>query len=104
MNQWFNVNPELAESAESIRSKNVAAASVYIALKEAKPSSKVTQKQISKDFNVAERSLRHSIKVTKESVLGIARRNPAKEKSRMPGSLVRLLRDIRKEQRNDELS
>lgn len=96
---------ELAESNKSIsRSKNVAAASVYIALKEAKPSSKVTQKQISKDFNVAERSLRHSIKVTKESVLGVTRRNPAKEKSRMPGSLVRLLRDIRTEQRNDELS
>ena len=86
------------------RSKNVAAAATYMALKEAKPSLKVTQKQISTDFGVAERSLRHSIKATKESMYGPApKRNPGRGLGEIPGSYVRLLRDIRSH-RSDEPS
>lgn len=96
---------QLADANKTIsRSKNVAAASTYIALKEAKPNVKVTQKQISSDFNVAERSLRHSIKATKEAVFGAVKRNPSDKAGNMPGSLIRLLRDIRKERQSDGLS
>lgn len=86
------------------RSKTIAAASTYMALKEANTSSKITQKQIALDFGVAERSLRHSIKATKESIFGPApKRNPGKSTGVMPGNYVRLLRDL-KSHRNDELS
>ena len=96
---------EISErNIKSSRSKNVAAAATYMALKEAKPSSKITQKQISKEFGVAERTLRHSIKLTKESMYGPKpKRNPGKETGVMPGNYVRLLRDIRSH-RSDELS
>jgi len=96
---------QLAEANKTIsRSKNVASAATYLALKEAKPNVKVTQKQIASDFNVAERSLRHSIKATKEAVFGAVKRNPVENTGEMPGSLVRLLRDIRKERHSDGLS
>jgi transcription initiation factor TFIIIB Brf1 subunit/transcription initiation factor TFIIB len=88
---------EISELNKTIsRTKNIAAAVTYMAIKEAKPSLKLTQKQISKDFGVAERSLRHSIKATKEAMFGpTPKRNPSQETGQMPGSYVRLLRDIR---------
>lgn len=96
---------ELAEKNKTVsRSKNIAAAATYLALKEAKPGVKITQKQVASDFNVAERSLRHSIKATKESVFGKVKLNPKDKTGEMPGAYVRLLRDIRKESRSDELS
>lgn len=85
------------------RSKTIAAASTYMALKETNSGSKITQKQIAKDFGVAERSLRHTIKGTNEAMYGPKpKRNPGGT-SEMPGNYVRLLRDLRSH-RNDELS
>lgn len=86
------------------RSKTIAAAAAYMAIKESNASSKITQKQISNDFGVPERSLRHSIKATKEAMYGPApKRNPGESSGVMPGSYVRLLREL-KSHRNDELS
>jgi transcription initiation factor TFIIIB Brf1 subunit/transcription initiation factor TFIIB len=96
---------EISERNKTVsRSKTIAAAATYMALKEVNASSKITQKQIAHDFGVAERSLRHSIKATKESMYGpTPKRNPGKATGSMPGSYVRLLRDL-KSHRNDELS